>query len=164
MPLLPYLILSILRVSVRLMVELKTRNLLEAFLGDDGREIAEALVGLRHEFDASMQEEEAFGIDFLIAEMEATDGELPSCLQACGTIVFSKRISAPNTLLWRVLSLTDGAFRMDSVRFKDTIRGRFGHELDEISRVIVILVDNDSQFGWNEEERAFLGSMRYWLL
>lgn len=56
MLLLPYLIFEVLWVSVSLMVELKTRNLLEIFLGNDGHEVAEALVRLCHEFDTRIQE------------------------------------------------------------------------------------------------------------
>lgn len=149
MSLLPDLIFEKLWVPVSLMIELETRNLLEVFLGDDSYEVTEALVRLCHEFDTRIQESEAFGTDLLVDEVEATDGEMPSRLHACGTVVFSKRISAPSTLFWRVLSLADQTFWVDLIRFKDAIGRHFGHEFDEVSCVIVVLINEDSQFGWN---------------
>lgn len=110
MSLLPNLIFQISWMPVSLMVELETRDLLQVSLRDDDHEIAKALVGLCHKSDTLIQESEAFGVDFLVDKMEATDGELPSCLQACGAIESPKSISASDTLLWRVLSLTDRDF------------------------------------------------------
>lgn len=80
----------------------------------------------------------------LVDEMEATDGEMPSCLHACGAIVFSQKLSTSNSLFWHVLSLAGRTFRVDYVRVENAIGRQCWHELGEMDRVIVILVDEDS--------------------
>lgn len=152
MSLLPYLIVKILWVSVGLMVELKTRNLLEAFLRDDSEKITETLVGLCHQHDTGVQEIEAFCGNLLVDKMKAADREMPSRFHARRPVVLSKQISASNSLFQRIVTLVARAFEIEFVCLKHTIGCHLRHQLDELHCVIVILVDKVSQFWRNGEE------------